>query len=140
MLSAFAVAAVLGLHLQIQAGVSQRRAPTVRDSTAADSSGKGRNRGIAQALTAEPLASAFKDATARISPNKARAARMQQDSALKSYDAMSYQRISAGMGFTKLGRDRLIFRHESAARVRWQDKVGVWVDVKGARAAVPMIG
>jgi hypothetical protein len=91
-------------------------------------------------VTPELLATAFKDATARATLTKARVARMQQDSALVSYDAMSYQRISAGMGFTKLGRDRLIFRHESASRIRWQDKVGAWVDVKGARTAIPMIG
>ena len=56
-----------------------------------------------------------------------------------SYDAMSYQRISAGMGFTSIGRDRLLFRHESAARVRWQQGVGVWMDAKGSRTAVPVV-
>ena len=53
---------------------------------------------------------------------------------------MSYQRVSAGMGFSKIGRDRLLFRHESAARVRWQQGVGVWVDAKGSRSAFPVVG
>ncbi|MGH7620671.1 MAG: ShlB/FhaC/HecB family hemolysin secretion/activation protein, partial [Gemmatimonadaceae bacterium] len=53
--------------------------------------------------------------------------------------AMSYQRISAGLGFTSIGRDRLIFRHESSARVRWQQGVGVWMDATGSRTAVPMV-
>jgi hypothetical protein len=66
-------------------------------------------------------------------------ARLHQDSALVAYDAMAYQRVSAGMSFSKIGRDRLIFRHESAARVRWQNGVGIWVDVKGARTALPMV-
>jgi hypothetical protein len=53
---------------------------------------------------------------------------------------MSYQRISAGLGFSKIGRDRLLFRHESVARVRWQQGVGVWMDAKGQRTAIPMAG
>ena len=52
---------------------------------------------------------------------------------------MSHQRISVGMGFGSIGRDRLLFRHEAAARIRWQRDVGVWVDVKGARTAIPMV-
>jgi hypothetical protein len=116
---------------------SSRRTPVVRDSVAADSSANPRNRRTRKAVTSDIAASAFKDATARTTLLKARVARLGQDSALVAYDAMSYQRISAGMGFTAIGRDRLIFRHESAARVQWQDKVGAWVDVKGARTVIP---
>jgi hypothetical protein len=130
------------LTFQVQIGPNRRAAPVVRDSTTAgtaDTSSGRRRRGVRQPVTAQLAASAFKDQTARSTLLRARAARMQQDSALMAYDAMAYQRISAGMGFTKIGRDRLIFRHESAARVRWQRNVGVWVDVKGARSALPMI-
>src|SRR6185503_16518255 len=69
---------------------------------------------------------------------RARAARLAQDSALTSYDATAYSRISAGMGFSRIGRDRLIFRHENATRVQWQRDVGVWIDIKGARTAIPV--
>jgi hypothetical protein len=37
-----------------------------------------------------------------------------------------------------IGRDRLVFRTELAARVRWNQTNRVWVDMLGARTAVPM--
>ncbi len=89
-------------------------------------------------VTPELLRTAFADSSARTLLLRARKARLQQDSALVAYDAMSYQRISAGLGFSAIGRDRLMFRHEDVARVRWQRGVGAWVEVKGARTAVPV--
>ena len=89
-------------------------------------------------VTAQAMATAFRDPTARSLLVRARLARMSQDSALLSYDATTYQRISAGMGFTRIGRDRLIFRTENASRVRWQRDVGAWIDVKGQRTAIPI--
>ena len=49
--------------------------------------------------------------------------------------ATAYQRISAGFGFSKIGRERLAFRTESATHVRWRRGVGAYVDVTGARTA-----
>src|SRR5262249_50347872 len=89
-------------------------------------------------VTAEVLATAFRDPSARTLLERARVARMVQDSALLSYDATAYQRISAGLGFARIGRDRLIFRTENVSRVRWQRDIGAWVDVKGARTAIPI--
>jgi len=57
----------------------------------------------AQATGCSPVATAYKDATAKTTLLAARTARLSQDSALVAYDAMSYQRISAGMGFTSIG-------------------------------------
>jgi len=54
-------------------------------------------------LTPELIASAYKDRDARDLLLHARRARLIQDSALVSYDANSYQRVSAWLGF---GRDR----------------------------------
>jgi hypothetical protein len=68
---------------------------------------------------------------------RARIARMSMDSALLSYDAMAYSRVSAGMSLLRIGRDRLLFRQESAARVRWQLGVGAWMEVKGKRTTIP---
>ncbi|HEY2164416.1 MAG TPA: hypothetical protein VGH04_10515, partial [Gemmatimonadaceae bacterium] len=120
------------------------RTPVVRDSTFGDSAnspnGRRRHQGVRQPVTAELQASAFKDATAKITLLAARAARLKQDSALFAYDAMTYERISVGFGFGSIGRDRLLFRHEAAAHVRWQQGKGVWVDVKCARNAAPMVG
>jgi hypothetical protein len=91
-------------------------------------------------VTAEHLATAFRDPAARDILLLARRARMSQDSALQGYDATTYQRISAGFGFTKIGRERLAFRTESATHVRWRRGVGAYVDVTGSRTVVPIAG
>ena len=100
--------------------------------------GKRRTR-VRIPVTPELEASAFRDAPARALLMKAREARMRQDSALLSYDATAYQRLSAGLGFKAFGRDRLLFRTENASRVRWSRDGGTWVDLKGARTALPMV-
>jgi len=89
-------------------------------------------------VTEEHRRTAFKSALARSLLERARTARMAQDSALMSYAAIAYLRISAGMGFSKIGRDRLIFRHENVTHVRWHRDVGAWIDVKGSRTAIPV--
>lgn len=90
-------------------------------------------------VTEEHRRTAFRDAGARELLLKARAARLQQDSSLQSYDVKSYQRISAGMSIRENARDRLIFRGENASRVRWERGVGARVEVLGARMAVPIV-
>ena len=70
-------------------------------------------------LTPELERTAFRDAAARTLLLKAREARLSQDSALLSYDASAYQRLSVGFGFRATGRDRLLMRSENASRVRW---------------------
>ena len=91
-------------------------------------------------MTPEFLATAYKDAATKSLLLLARTARTTQDSALQSYDATTYQRISAGLGFTKFGRDRLAFRSEQATHVQWRRGVGAYVDVTGSRAVVPIAG
>jgi hypothetical protein len=90
-------------------------------------------------MTPAVLASAFKDAGARDLLSRARAARLIQDSTLTSYDASTYERISVGMGFKRIGRDRLLMRAERATHVIWQRGNGAVVEVKGERSAFPMI-
>ncbi|MEO8337023.1 MAG: hypothetical protein ABI664_18710 [bacterium] len=92
------------------------------------------------AVTPAHLATAFKDAAAKSLLEIARGARTRQDSALTAYDATTYQRVSAGLGFTKFGRDRLAFRSEQATHVRWRRGVGAYVDITGSRAVVPIAG
>lgn len=133
------VGALALLQVQIQVGGARSKAPVVRDSTPDSLIAKQRGRRTRHAssrlpVTAAVLATAYKDASAKTLLLRARAARLSQDSSLTSYDATTYQRISAGMGFTKIGRDRLIFRNESATRVRWARGVGAWVDMKGFRS------
>jgi hypothetical protein len=123
---------------QVQTGAPARRLPVVRDSSA-DSvlANRERRRAARNAVTADIQRSAYRDPASRELLGKARIARLSMDSALTAYDAMAYSRISAGMSLLKLGRDRLLFRHESAARVRWQLGVGAWMDIKGRRTTVP---
>ena len=82
-------------------------------------------------------ASAYRDARARTTIERARLARFRQDSTLTSYDATVKQRLSAGLNVKAIGRERLLFRMELAARVRWNSSNRVWVDMLGARSAVP---
>ena len=91
-------------------------------------------------VTDHHRATAFRDPRARELLLGARRARLSHDSALRAYDATTYQRISAGLAFKAIGRERLIFRHENSTHVRWQHGVGAIVDVTGARTVVPPIG
>jgi hypothetical protein len=137
----FVLSAAFALNFQAQVPQSRRRLPAVLDSVVDSSTTPSRRRhhgGVRRPVTAEVLATAFKDQTAKLTLLRARAARLTQDSSLVAYDAMAYQRISAGLGFSKIGRDRLLFRHESAARIQWQRGVGVWMEARGSRTAIPV--
>ena len=112
---------------------------TVPDSTASRSGDEPRRPPRRIPLTPALERSAFDDTAARVLLGQARAARMRQDSTLTGYDATAYQRISVGMGLRRVGRERLLFRREVAARVRWQRDVGAFVDVLGGRQALPMV-
>ena len=90
-------------------------------------------------ITLAVLASAFKDSRARDLLLHAREARLTQDSSLTGYDASTYERMSVGMGFKRIGRDRLLMRAERATHVMWQRDKGAVVEVKGQRSAFPMI-
>ena len=122
---------------------STRRA-AIRDSMRVERVvGEARDRNRAPRripVTPELERTAFRDSSARSLLLRAREARMQLDSTLLAYDATAYQRVSAGLGFRAIGRDRLLFRTENASRVRWSRVNGVLIDLKGRRAAVPMIG
>ena len=90
-------------------------------------------------VTPELDRSAFLDPGARELLYRAREARTRQDSSLLSYDAKSYQRISVGLGFRAIGRNRLLFRTEVASRVRWSRAGGAVVDITGERAVAPAL-
>ena len=89
-------------------------------------------------LTPALLASAFRDPAARTLLNRARDARLSQDSALVAYDATTYERLSIGSRITSFGRERLLLRTERATRIKWERGVGAIVDVTGERSALPM--
>jgi hypothetical protein len=108
-------------------------------SRARDSVRKAARLAKRPAITPAVLASAFKDAGARDLLLRARAARLNQDSTLTAYEASAYERMSVGMGFKKIGRDRLLMRSERASHVMWQRGKGAIIDVKGQRSAFPML-
>jgi hypothetical protein len=116
--------------------------PVVEDSTPRQRRRAARERRPARRAEVTPalLASAFRDAPARAILSLARSARMHQDSALQSYDATTYQRISAGLGLGRIGRDRLAYRAEQATRVQWRRGSGAYVEVTGSRSAMPIAG
>ncbi|MFN2399182.1 MAG: hypothetical protein ABR543_11165 [Gemmatimonadaceae bacterium] len=116
----------------------QRGVSVTINAGASDVKNRKRRAPKREPITTEHLRTAFRDGSAREMLETARVARLQQDSTLLAYDAMGYRRISAGLGFKRIGRDRLVFRHESAARVRWQRGSNVWIDVVGARNTVPI--
>ena len=89
-------------------------------------------------VTAEDERTAFVDPRARELFARARIARLRQDSALRSYDAKSYFRVSVGMGFRRIGPQRLLFRSEQAARVQWSREAGTWIEPTGRRTGFPM--
>src|SRR5688500_5521605 len=70
-------------------------------------------------LTPALLANAFKDSRASSMLAMARKARLEQDSSLIGYDATTYERMSVGVGFKRIARERLLMRMERAARVVW---------------------
>lgn len=90
------------------------------------------------AVTPRHLATAFRDTAAKTLLERARNARLTQDTLLISYDAKVYERVSVGLGVKLLGRERLAFRHEDAARVTWHRDRGAWVEITGSRSASPI--
>jgi hypothetical protein len=91
-------------------------------------------------VTAEHVATAYSNQATRALMERARVTRLEHDSTLLAYDAKAFIRISAGLGFKRIGRDRLLFRHERAARVRWERAKGAMVEVTGSRTVIPIIG
>lgn len=90
-------------------------------------------------LTPELEASAYRDPRARELVLRARRARLEQDSTLLAYDAMSHERLTVGLGVGSIGRDKLFLRSETASRVRWRRGRGAVVNVVGARSVLPMV-
>ena len=103
-----------------------------------ESSSRVTRRGRLPDATPEASASAYRDTRTRDIIARARRARLEQDSTLTSYDATVKQRLSAGLNVKAIGAERLLFRSELAARVRWTQSNRVWIDMLGARTAVPV--
>lgn len=125
----------IGVDTKKGAAIVFKSRPT-GDSTRRDTTRRAPRAIVTPAL----LASAYKDAAARSMIGRAREARMTQDSSIQSYDATTLQRMTAGMGLSRFGRDRMLFRYESSSRVRWLRGVGASIEITGRRAVAPSIG
>lgn len=118
----------------------ERRAvrEVTRDARAISRRRLGGDSASREARNAEAATSAFATPEARAILEKARAAREQQDSALKSYRATTTQRMSVGLGARRLGLEKLLFRGDNVAEISWRRGVGVRVHPIGSRMTVPM--
>jgi len=69
---------------------------------------------------------------------RARRARLRQDSALQAYRATTTQRIRLGLGARRLGLEKLFFQGDNVAQIAWRRDIGVRVTPLGSRVVVPM--
>lgn len=80
---------------------------------------------------------AYLDAGARTLVEQARERRRVFDTAIQRYSAVAQERISAGLN--TLGRERLLFRRETATRIDWQREGPVNIEVLGGREVIPVV-
>ncbi len=139
------IAPALALQVQVTIGAGQKpdssrlrgaQAAAVMEEIRDDTTNRRPARRIE--VTPRHLATAFRDTAAKALLERARIARLAQDTALISYDAKAYERVSVGLGVKLLGRERLAFRHEDAARVTWHRSRGAWVEMTGSRSIAPI--
>ncbi|HVF38265.1 MAG TPA: hypothetical protein VM939_00075 [Gemmatimonadaceae bacterium] len=128
---------------EARADSTRLRREARRDSIVArrvvnDSTQKERRRAKRVALTPTLMANAFKDRRASNLLEAARVARLRHDSSLSGYDATTYERMSVGVGFKRIGRERLLMRAERAARVVWSRGHPAFVEILGKREVMPM--
>lgn len=83
-------------------------------------------------------ATAYGSPEARAILERAREARLRQDSALTAYRATTTQRMSVSMGVRRVGLEKLLFRGDNVAQISWRRGVGVWVTPIGSRMTIPM--
>jgi hypothetical protein len=88
-------------------------------------------------VTPALLASAFRDSAARGLLTLARRARVQTDSALRSYTARTWQRATMGLRIGERGPERMFYRLEQAGRVQWTRNRPAIIEVLGKRDASP---
>lgn len=80
---------------------------------------------------------AYLDPVARKLVAQARARRLTVDRSIREYTTVAQERISAGL--RTLGRERLLYRRESATRIDWRRDSTVTLEPLAAREVVPPI-
>jgi hypothetical protein len=89
-------------------------------------------------VTTAVLSDAYRDSATQSLFLLARRARLQQDAALRGYDAKTQARITARLGTSVLTRNRLLFRTENVSNVRWRRGQGMLIEPLASRTTVPM--
>jgi hypothetical protein len=86
-------------------------------------------------VTPAHIATAYANEATRQLVLRARGARLAVDSTLRSYEGLTYQRMSAGIALRALARARLAARGEQSARVSWDRDRGALIRITGARGS-----
>ncbi len=126
-------AALLALALQ-QADSTRPAGP---DTLQADSAGQERPDSALPPPTAAQLADAYHDDVARELVRRARARRRTVDTSIDAYDAVARERIAAGLRLP--GRDRTLYRRETATRIAWRRDGPIELEVLGSREVIPPV-
>ena len=79
----------------------------------------------------------YADAATADLVTRARAARERNERLVTSYTATAKQRI--GVGIRALSRDRMLYRNETVARIKWRRDSASTVEVVGAREGIPVV-
>jgi hypothetical protein len=90
---------------------------------------------VRQEPDAATIASSYADAGARELVRLARDRPNTIDRSISEYQAVVQERMSAGL--RTLGRERLIYRRETAARVDWKRQGTIGIEMLGAREVAP---
>jgi len=79
----------------------------------------------------------YADAATADVVTRARAARERNERLVTSYTATAKQRI--GVGIRALSRDRMLYRSEIVAHIKWRRDSASSVEVVGAREGIPVV-
>lgn len=130
------LAAAAVLQVQVNAGVSRDTVTGQRTGSVGIRVGGSPGDSVIRRIpvTAQHLATAFASPEAKTLLERARVARFVMDSALRSYDAKAFQRVSVSLGVRENGRTRLASREEAAGRIQFDRDRGAFVDLLGRRS------
>ncbi len=112
----------------------------IRDTTRAeqpDTTGPQEPDTMSLAPTAAHLADAYEDEIARDLVQRARERRRTVDHSIDAYEAVARERISASLRLP--GRDRTLYRRETATRIDWKREGPIRLEVLGSREVIPPV-
>jgi len=133
--SEFAARTLLAACLWSETSEAQQSASAAIYDTVSDARRNGARRIPPRRtpLTASLSQDAFVDPVARELLTRARIARAQQDTALRSYTARGTLQYSWWVRGRATERERLAARNQQVARIQWNLEAGVWAEPLGER-------